>query len=70
MAARADVLAVPAALLDAVPARTRALALPAEGAAIDLKALIGRADAVLDAALGAAADPAADFARLLEIEGS
>jgi len=55
------VIALPAALLDlAVPARSLVLAL---SAAADLR---GRADAMLDEALGAAPDPASAFRAALE----
>ena len=68
-ACRADVIALaPAALLDAalvaaLPARALVLAIPpAEGS------LLGRADALLDRAIAAAADPAAAFRAALAEE--
>src|SRR5260221_372429 len=62
------------ALLAAVPKRTLVLALGAGFAAgaagpVNAGALRGRADAVLDPALGAAEDPAAALRAHLELEG-
>ena len=77
-AARAEVIALsaaadgsaPEALLAQVPKRAMVLVLPARlldgaPAAAAVEPLRGRADAVLDADLGRAADPAAEFRRLL-----
>jgi hypothetical protein len=82
-AARAPVLALCAgrdgrvndALWPAVPSRTSVLVLPpdlleGESAPVDPTPLRGRADALLDLALAATADPAAELRRLLAAEGA
>jgi hypothetical protein len=74
LAAKADGL-VPDELLSAVPPRVIALAVPAGPlwtgpTALDPAALRGRADALLDLPMGAAADPAAAFRAHLDSEGA